>query len=120
MIKKIIGVTVFVFLTACGAQQQKTSGISEDTMLVVRGETLVGLTLSIGENYRSIISKSDLTPYEVGVLGVEDRENEGLQIMTLKVNEGEQRITVFDGSRLIVDRKMYFSPGQSRDLRVRQ
>lgn len=120
MLRIIIVSMVLTLLTACGGQQRQVSGISEDTMLVVRGEQLVGLTVSIGDNFERAISSADLTSFELGVLGAKDRENEGLQTVTFKVDEGEQKISVTSGSKVIVGRSMYFSKGQVRELRVRR
>ncbi|GHD20873.1 hypothetical protein GCM10007052_30950 [Halioglobus japonicus] len=87
-------------------------------MLVLRSEVLVGSTITIGESFRKVVNESDLTPYEIGVLGAKDRENENLETITLKVDEGSQRITVQKNSQVVVDKTMYFSKGQTREIRV--
>lgn len=120
MTRYIFFFMALALLSACGGQQQKTAGIAEETMLIVRGEQLVGLTVSVGGQFRKTLSSSDLTAYELGVLGAKDGENERLQTVTLKVDEGEQKVTVSDGKVMLVDRSMYFSKGQTRELRIRQ
>lgn len=120
MTKRVFLLIALAFLSACGGQQQKAAGITEDTMLIVRGEQLVGLTVSVGDQFRKTLSSEDLTQFELGVLGAKDSENERLETVTLKVDEGEQKITVSNGGVMLVDRSMYFSKGQTRELRIRQ
>jgi hypothetical protein len=107
-------------LAACGGQQQRVVGLEESTTLIIRGEGLVGATVSVGDGFRRTIAENDLTAYELGVLGAKDSENERLETITLKVDAGDQRVTVQQSGRVLVDKTMYFTDGQTREVRVTQ
>lgn len=108
-----------ILLAACGGYQEKQVGLEEHAQLIIRAETLVGLQLSIEPGIEMVISKEDLTPYTMGVAGAADKEVEGLQTITLKVNPGNVRVTVRDSGRELMNREIYIATGQTRDLRVR-
>jgi hypothetical protein len=117
-VKKLFLVALIAMLTACGGTQHRTSGIEESTMLIIRGETLVGLTVSIEPGITRVIQEQDLTPYSMGVLGAKDKEEESLETVTFKVETGQLNVKVSRGGAVIVSRQMQFSHGQTRELRI--
>lgn len=116
--KKLFLFALIALLSACGGTAQRTSGIEENTMLIIRGETLVGLTVSIEPGITRTIQETDLTPYKLGVLGAADKEEEKLQTVTFKVEDGLLKVTVTRGGMVIVTRQMQFSHGQTREIRI--
>lgn len=116
--KKLFLFALITMLTACGGSQHRTTGIEESTMLIIRGETLVGLTVSINPGITRQIQSEDLTPYTMGVLGAKDKEEENLETVTFKVETGLLDIKVSRGGAVIVSRQMQFSNGQTRELRI--
>ena len=84
MKRLLIGLAL-VLLVGCGAQQQRTYGIEEETQLVLRSEQLVGTTVTIGPSFKKTIAEDDLTPFQMGIAGVKDREPQTLQTITVKV-----------------------------------
>lgn len=112
-------IVLMALLAGCGAYQERTVGIDEETMLVIRGESLVGLTVSIDSGFTTVIGKDDLTKYKMGVLGVSNSENENLETITLKVDSGPHRITVSSGGSTLVNKELHFTNGQTRELRIR-
>lgn len=120
MINKLGLIVVMLIISACGGQQQRVAGIDQDTMLIIRSEKLVGLSLAIGDGYARTIESKDLTPFELGVLGAKDREEEHLQTMTVKVDPGERRVTVSNSSQVLYDKRLYLSQGQTREIRIRR
>lgn len=116
--RKLFLFALITMLTACGGTQHRTTGIEESTMLVIRGETLVGLTVSIEPGITRLIQKDDLTPYSMGVLGAKDKEEENLETVTFKVETGLLDIKVSKAGAVILSRQMQFSQGQTRELRI--
>jgi len=109
-----------LLISACGSVQKIETGVIEQSKLVIRSESLVGTRVTIGDSFALSVSKKDLTPFRMGVLGVSDSENEKLDTLTFEVNEGNQRITVVMGTTTLFDKELYFSKGQTRELRIRQ
>lgn len=117
--RKIIACMFMVLLAACGGQQQRAGGIQEETMLIIRSEQLVGATVSVQPAFERVITEQDLTPYGMGVAGATDREEERLETLTIKVDAGTHRVKVTRGGNVVLDKELYFSQGQTRELRVR-
>jgi len=117
---RILCVFMAIFLAGCGGQVQREAGIEAQSLLIIKSEKLLGSTVQIDDTFSRLIQRGDLTPYETGVWGVKDREDEGLDIMTIKVEPGERRIQVSDNGKVLINKKMYFSNGQQRILRVRR
>lgn len=116
--KGILVVLFSILLVGCGGVQHQTVGIEESTTLLIRAESLVGLTVSIKPGLTHVIKKEDLTPYRMGVLGVTDKAEESLETVNFKVETGLLNITVSRGSDVILSRQMQFSNGQTRELRI--
>jgi len=119
-VKKIIAIIMALVLTSCGSIEQRSVGIESDTLLVIRGEVLVGLTVDVEPGFSRRLAASDLTPYKGAVLGAKDRVEEGLQTVTLKIDKGNHRVTVSSGNSVMVSQDMYFAEGQTRELRIRK
>jgi len=117
--KKLFVIVIAIVLVGCGAQQQRVAGIEEDTTLVIRGETLVGLTVSVTPGFSRVIGKDDLTKFTMGMGGVTDSENQNLETITLKVESGLQRLTVTKNGSIILDKELHFTHGQTREMRIR-
>ena len=115
---RIVCVLIAVFLAGCGGQVQREAGVEPQSLLIIKSEKLLGSRVQIDDTFYRVVKRGDLTPYETGVWGVKDREDEGLDIMTIQVEPGERRIQVSENGRMLIDRKMYFSKGQQRILRV--
>jgi len=118
--KGLLAVLFSVLLVGCGGMQHRTTGIEENTILLIRAESLIGLTVSIEPGLARVIQKEDLTPYRMGVLGVANKEEESLETVTFKVETGLLNVTVSRGNNVIVARQMQFSNGQTRELRINQ
>ena len=116
--KLLIAVLAFV-LSACGAYDERTTGIEEDTMLVLRSESLIGLSIEITPNFSKVITEEDLAEFTMGIGGVNDRENQNLETITLKVEDGTQRLTIRRGGETVYNRDVHFTSGQTRELRIR-
>ena len=118
--KGLYAVLFSVLLVGCGGVQHRTIGIEESTTLLIRAESLVGLTVSIEPGLTRVIQKEDLTTYRMGILGAANKAEESLETVTFKVETGLLNITVSRGSSVIVARQMQFSNGQTRELRINQ
>ena len=114
-----ISLLLFLSVFGCGAYEQRSTGIDEDTLLVIRGDSLVGLTVSISPDFSRTISKSDLTRYQMGVLGATDKEVENLETVALKVDSGSREVRIADGTSVLLLRTLHFVEGQTRELRLR-
>jgi len=109
-----------MMLLACGAPIQKsTTGLVEDTQLILVGEQLTGLNVAIGTIVNKKIGRSDLERYRFGVLGSADSERENMHKVTFIIKAGEHRVVVSDGDAVMYDKVLYFSDGQTREVRIR-
>jgi len=113
-------IVFMALLAGCGAYQERTTGIEEETMLVIRGESLVGLTVSIDTGFSTVIGEDDLTEFKMGVLGAANSEAEDLETITLKIDSGQHRVSVTGGGTTHIDKVFQFTHGQTRELRIRQ
>ena len=116
--KSVFVILLAALLVACGARQERVSGIEEDTTLIVRGETLVGLTVSVTPGFSRVITKDDLTKFTMGIALAADSEIQNLETITLKVESGLQRLTVVKNGSTILDKELHFTNGQTREMRV--
>ena len=117
--RNLFVIVIATVLIGCGAQQQRVAGIEEDTTLVIRGETLVGLTVSVTPGFSRVIGEDDLTKFTMGIAGSTDSENQNLETITLKVESGLQRLTVTKNGSIILDQELHFTNGQTREMRIR-
>jgi hypothetical protein len=117
--KKIFAFVLLGMLAGCGAQQQRASGIEEETLLVLRAEQMVGTTVVVAPSFRRAITKDDLTPYKFGLLGAADPEEQRLETVTVKVEPGKHQVTVTRDGATVLDKELYFNKGQTRELRIR-
>jgi uncharacterized protein YcfL len=117
--KRLLVSLSLVLLAACGAQQQRTYGIEEETQLVLRSEQLVGAIVTVAPTFKRSITEDDLTPYQMGIGGVKDKEVQNLQTITVKVTPGTHRVTVERNGIPVLDQDLYFGQGQTRELRIR-
>lgn len=117
--RNLFVIIIATVLVGCGAQQQRVAGIEEDTTLVIRGETLVGLTVSITPGFSRVIGEDDLTKFTMGIAGATDSENQILETITLEVESGLQRLTVTKNGSIILDKELHFTHGQTREMRIR-
>ena len=117
--KTLFAIALTVFLAGCGGYEERTTGMEEETTLIIRGETLVGMTVSLDSGFRRVISEDDLTEYDMSILGSANSEVEDLESITLMVESGQQRVTISKGGSTLVDRQLHFTHGQTRELRIR-
>ena len=113
MIKSFYIGVLALWLSACGGLQKYEAGITQQATLIIR-------SVDVGPRFSMLVSKADLTAYEFGVLGAKDSENEGLQTIVLEVDSGTQPIKVSDGDVVVYSKSLYFSDGQTRDIRIRK
>ncbi len=113
-------VLLTALLAGCGGYQERTVGVEEETLLIIRGETLVGLTVSLDDGFTKVVGEDDLTEYKMGILGAANSEEEDLETITLKVDSGQHRVTVSRAGTTLLDKMVHFTNGQTRELRVRK
>ena len=108
-----------VLLAGCGAQQHRAYGVQEQCLLVLRADQLVGATITVDPSYHATVTKNDLTPYDFSIAGAKDPEVETLQTVTVQVSTGTHRVKVERDGAVLLDQSLYFSQGQTRELRIR-
>lgn len=118
--RTLVSLLLLTLLAGCGAYEERTIGIDEQTTLVVRSESLVGATVAIDDGFSMVVSEDDLTKYTMGVLGATDRENENLETITISIDPGTRRVRVSRGDTVLADKQFHFTQGQTRELRIRQ
>lgn len=109
---------ILALTTACGTQQQRTTSLAEPSQIVVRSQRLVGSTVLVGESIQKLITKGDLTPFKMGVLGVNNSDTENLQAVTINVDPGNHRLRVVRDGQTILDQNLYLGQGQVREVRA--
>lgn len=107
-----------LILAGCGGVQKAAYGLEESAKLVIRSEALVGTTVSVGDQFSLVVAKKNLTPFKMGILGSKDTENENLETLVFEIDSGTARVLVTNGQSKIFDKKLYFSKGQTRVLRL--
>ena len=80
---------------------------------------MTGLTVSIDEQFTMQISKADLTPYKMSILGAKNSMEENFEAATFLVDPGSRRIRVSGNGGVILEREIYFTEGQTRELVLR-
>jgi hypothetical protein len=109
-----------VTIVSCGSIQNREYGLLEPSRLIIRSESLIGSTIQVGNGSLIYISKENLTPFKTGVLGVKDRENEGLETVVIDVNDGSQLVTIKSDGYKVFEKKLYIGKGQTREVRIRK
>ncbi len=109
-----------LLLGGCGGMQQYETGIEQQPKLIIRSEVMIGNTIEVGENFNLLVSKENLTPYPLGILGAKNSANEQLQTVVLEVASGTQSIRISNGSTVLYQKDLYFSDAQTREIRIRQ
>ena len=117
--KKLFAVMVLALLAGCGSFETRQVGLEEETLLVIRAQKLVGMRVELDSGFSKTITEEDLTEYTMGIGGATDPEVQNLEAITLKVTSGEQRVTVSNGGATVLDRRLHFTHGQTRELRIR-
>jgi len=108
-----------VVLAGCGAQQKRTFGLEEESLLVVRAVQLVGATVTVEPAFRRSITTEDLAPVQMGIAGAKDPEEQNLETITVKVTPGTHRVRVEKDGKVLLEQELFFSQGQTRELRIR-
>ena len=112
-------IVFMALLAGCGGYQEKTVGVEEETTLIIRGESLVGLTVTIDSGFTMVIGEDNLTEFKMGVLGAANSEAEDLETITMKVDSGQHRVTISGNGTTHIDKVLHFTHGQTRELRLR-
>lgn len=117
-VRAIFILAVVTVLAACGTIQQSQVALEESAVIIVKSKSLVGKTLLT--NTRSIlIHKDNLTEYRMGVGGVKDRANENLEVMSLVVEPGMQKIELIESNKTLFETSVYVGSGQTREILIR-
>jgi len=117
-VRAIFILAVVTVLTACGTIQQSQVALEESAVIIVKSKSLVGKTLLT--NTRSIlIHKDNLTEYRMGVGGVKDRADENLEVMSLVVEPGMQKIELIESNKTLFETSVYVGSGQTREILIR-
>lgn len=117
-VRAIFILAVVTVLAACGTIQQSQVALEESAVIIVKSKSLVGKTLLA--NTRSIlIHKDNLTEYRMGVGGVKDRANENLEVMSLVVEPGMQKIELIESNKTLFETSVYVGSGQTREILIR-
>jgi len=120
MMKFFYTLLLTVLLSGCGGMQQYETGIEQQPKLIVRAEVMIGNTIEVGENFKLLVSKQNLKPYPLGILGSKNSANEQLETVVLEVEDGNQSITISNSSTVLYQKDLYFSDAQTREIRIRQ
>lgn len=117
-VRAIFILAVVTVLAACGTIQQSQVALEESAVIIVKSKSLVGKTLLT--NTRSIlIHKDNLTEYRMGVGGVKDRADENLEVMSLVVEPGMQKIELIESNKTLFETSVYVGSGQTREILIR-
>lgn len=108
-----------LLISGCGGVQKYEIGIEQQPVLVISSDVLVGKTIEVGDKFKLLVSKEDLSRYTLGILGSKDSEKERLQTVVLEVENGKQLIKVSNSTSVFYQKYLYFSDSQRREIRIR-
>lgn len=117
--KNILIILSLLFLSACGASYQQSSGIENTQFIVLVSDSLVGKNISIGEIKNYNITKADLVPYELDVPGAADKPLENSEILKIKVNQGMNKLILKDSGKAVFSKEIYITSGQTRTINIK-
>lgn len=118
--KKILFIILLSsFLFGCGASVNTTSGQENQQYIILMAENLVGYKVSVGKAVNYKILSEDLMPYEMGLLGVTDSEDEKLESLKIKIDKGTHNLKVKNkAGKVIYSKDIYLSAGQIRKVKI--
>jgi hypothetical protein len=120
MNKLITMVVVSILLTACGAPAiTSNQSISQQAGVRLVSNELVGSQVIIDGRSGVEIVKSSLVKYTMGVAGAADAEEEGLDVYVIDLMPGMHTIIVLKNGVTILEKELYLSDGQTKELRVK-
>lgn len=138
MLKLLSTIFAVVLMTsACGTINHTEVGIENTSKLILRAEKLHGTQIFINDKLIIDIEKKDfvqnfkktrksepkddrLDKYRMGVLGVADRDNEGLESITIEVEEGFLSLRVESMGVALIKKELYIAKGQTREVRIKR
>tara|TARA_E500000178_G_C16943821_1_gene717794 strand:- start:990 stop:1406 length:417 start_codon:yes stop_codon:yes gene_type:complete len=138
MLKLLSTIFALVLMTsACGTIDHIEVGIENTSKLILRAEKLQGTQIFINNKLIIDIEKKDfvknfkkirrsepkddsLDKYRMGVLGVADRDNEGLESITIEVEEGFLSLRVESMGVALLKKELYIAKGQTREVRIKR
>lgn len=138
MLKLLSTIFALVLMTsACGTIDHTEVGIENTSKLILRAEKLQGTQIFINNKLIIDIEKKDfvknfkkirrsepkddsLDKYRMGVLGVADRDNEGLESITIEVEEGFLSLRVESMGVALLKKELYIAKGQTREVRIKR
>lgn len=118
--KKIICLFLTMFLVACGSNVQRNqTGIEHEQKVVIIADVLVNSSISVAAIANHIIAKQDLTPYQTGIAGAADAEDENRQILVIKLDQGSHKLSIKAPSgKVRFSKEIYLADGQVRTIRL--
>lgn len=138
MLKLLSTIFALVLMTsACGTIDHTEVGIENTSKLILRAEKLQGTQIFLNNKLIIDIEKKDfvknfkkirrsepkddsLDKYRMGVLGVADRDNEGLESITIEVEEGFLSLRVESMGVALLKKELYIAKGQTREVRIKR
>ena len=119
MKKTLLLICSSIFLFGCGANVNTTSGKENQQYIILMAENLVGYKVSVGQAVNYKILGENLMPYEMGLLGVTDSEEEKLERLKIKIDQGTQKLVIKNKvGKIIYSKDIYLSAGQVRKIRI--
>lgn len=138
MLKLLSTIFAVVLMTsACGTINHTEVGIENTSKLILRAEKLQGTQIFINNKLIIDIEKKEfvqnfkktrrpepkddrLDKYRMGILGVADRDNEGLESITIEVEEGFLSLRVESMGVALIEKELYIAKGQTREVRIKR
>tara|TARA_R110002072_G_scaffold86438_1_gene195029 strand:- start:558 stop:923 length:366 start_codon:yes stop_codon:yes gene_type:complete len=118
--RNVFLISILLTLAACGGQQEKSSGLEEGVLLLLKSEVLVGSEIMVDGKRMLIVTADDLYTGVTKVWGTKKREDDKLQKVALELTPGSHTVSVLINGAQIYASELYFSAGQTRDIRIRQ
>lgn len=118
--RNVFLISILLTLAACGGQQEKSVGLEEGVMLLLKSEALVGSEIMVDDKRVLIVTKDDLYTGVTKVWGTKKREDNKLQKVAIELTPGSHTVSVLSDGVPIYSSELYFSAGQTREIRIRK
>lgn len=116
---KYFMLVVLFVMAGCGSTVQKSSvGYNEQTEIHLIAQELIGLNVSLGDAYSKVIEPSDLEKYQLNIFGTKRSERGEMELIILKAEKGQNRLTITEGNVVVYDKVLYLNQGQKREVEI--
>jgi len=119
IIISLMALTTALLLSSCGSQAVTQSvALDERTALLVVGDSLVGGTIMLGNNFSKTFDKNDLLRSDAHLFTVRNSVDQNKQRILLRVDEGEINATYVSSNGSVKEQRFFVVKGVIKEWRI--